>query len=94
MNIAECLEGLAGIAAAQAQDPEGARRAARLFGAAEALRETAGASRSPFLLTHSERAATRVAIMLGEEAPAAWAEGRAMSLEQATAYALKNHTHE
>ena len=75
---------LAILAARQAR-PE---RALRLFGAAEALSETAG--RLPVAGWRAERdrqlAAARQA--LAEEAgAAAWAAGRAMTLEQAVAYA-------
>jgi hypothetical protein len=66
-------------------------RAARLHGAAEALRETIGVPLSP-----SERALDEVTMLtavraaLGEETfTAAWAEGRAMSMERAIAYALE-----
>jgi len=68
-------------------------RAARLFGAAQALREAMGASLSPSEHTDDERhtAATRAA--LGEEAfAAAWNEGRSLSLEQAIALALQEPT--
>jgi tetratricopeptide (TPR) repeat protein len=84
-GVVEDLEGLAAVAVTQAQ-PE---RAARLFGAAEGLREAAGAP-----LPHAERAehnrsVAAVRTVLGEEAfAAAWAEGRAMTLNQAVAYAL------
>ena len=67
-----------------------ADHAARLQGAAEALRETIGVPLSP-----SERALyemttlTPVRAAQGEHGIAsAWAEGRAMTLEQAVAYAL------
>jgi hypothetical protein len=79
-----CLEGMAQLAWAQG-DP---RRAARIFGAAEALRE---AHRFP--LPSVDRVdyecVPAIAAALGDEAfAAAWAEGRAMTLEQACAYAL------
>ena len=65
-------------------------RAARLFGAAEALRETLGA---PRLAIYARAPPARVASLrsqLDEPAcAAAWAEGRAMTLEQALAYALE-----
>jgi hypothetical protein len=83
--IPSVLEHLAAAAAEQAQR----ERAARLWGAAEALREAIGA-----LLPTSERPEydRRVAVArstLGEEAFAtAWAEGAAMSLERAVEFAL------
>jgi len=85
LNASESLEGMACISAAEIAS----ERAARLFGAAEALREAVGlehlpeedAWRKPYL------AAARV--RLGEASWAgAWAEGRAMSMEQAIEYDL------
>jgi non-specific serine/threonine protein kinase len=66
-------------------------RAARLWGAAEALREQLGMSLSPFDLDQSgyEQDLAAVISALSEAAfEAAWAEGRAMSHEQAIEYAL------
>lgn len=83
-GIAMCLAGLAGIAGVEGQ-PE---RAARLFGAAQALYERIGA------VDRSDRARydpniSGVRAQLSEEVlAAAWAEGRSMTLEQAIAYAL------
>jgi predicted ATPase/DNA-binding CsgD family transcriptional regulator len=77
----ECLEGLA--CAAEARDET--ERSARLFGAAEALRETLGvpqppaerALREPYLTSAGARR---------DEAP--WQEGRRMVFEEAVEYAL------
>jgi predicted ATPase/DNA-binding SARP family transcriptional activator len=76
------LAGLAGVAAAQGQR----ERAARLFGAAAAGREPIGNDLPP---DFEERvAALRPA--MGEDAfAAAWAEGAAMTLQQAVEYALE-----
>jgi DNA-binding SARP family transcriptional activator len=66
-------------------------RAARLWGAAGALREQMGMSLSQFDLAHSgyERDLATVTSALDEASlDAAWAEGRAMSPEQVFAYAL------
>ena len=66
-------------------------RAARLWGAAEALRERMGMSLSHFDLAHSgyEQDLAAVISALSEASfDAAWAEGRAMSPEQAIEYAL------
>ncbi len=66
-------------------------RAARLWGAAEALREQLGMSISHFDLVHSgyERDLPSVRAALSEASfEAAWAEGRAFSPEQAAEYAL------
>jgi predicted ATPase/DNA-binding CsgD family transcriptional regulator/Tfp pilus assembly protein PilF len=89
MIASESMEGLACSSAAQGKG----ERAARLFGATEALHETLReavafehtpeevAWREPYLATTRSR--------LDEAAwQAAWAEGRAMSMEQAIEYAL------
>jgi predicted ATPase/class 3 adenylate cyclase len=84
--IAIDLEGLAHLARQQSDWD----RAARLWGAAESLREAVG---TPLLSEEREeyerdQAAVREA--LGEEAfAAAWVEGGAMTMEQAIAYALQ-----
>jgi len=84
---ADGLEGLAGVAVAQGQ----LERAARLFGAAEALREALGWRRWVFFQESYDRAVATTHARLGEKAwAAAWLEGRAMSLEQAAAYALED----
>jgi tetratricopeptide (TPR) repeat protein len=87
-GCAECHEELARVASVQGQ-PE---LAARIYGAAEALREALG---TPLLRSaHApyERAVTAVRAALEAGACAArWAEGRAMTLEQAISYALERH---
>jgi tetratricopeptide (TPR) repeat protein len=71
------------------------RRAARLFGAVEAERETLGAATLPIYQAHYQRgvAAAR-ALLDGAPFAAAWVAGRAMSLEQAIAEALGAWHHE
>jgi non-specific serine/threonine protein kinase len=67
-------------------------RAARLWGAAEALREQLGISLSPYDLVASgyERDLAAVRSTLDESTfETAWAEGRALSFEQAIEYALE-----
>jgi hypothetical protein len=87
-RIAGCLEGLALVAATRAE----LRYAAQLLGAASAVRGAIGLRQEPILpslrsVYDHEVAAVRSG--LGESAfSAAWAEGRAMTLEQAVAYAL------
>jgi predicted ATPase/class 3 adenylate cyclase len=86
---AESIEGLACVAAAGGE----AERAARLFGAAEALRNAAGyqqaprdrSLREPYLAVARSRA--------GETAWAeAWKDGRSMSFDSANSYALEKGT--
>jgi len=83
---AEALEGLACSASARGET----KRVARLFGAAEALREAVGyrqeprehAMREPYLVAARPR--------LSEARwDAAWAEGRRLGFEEAIAYALE-----
>jgi predicted ATPase/Tfp pilus assembly protein PilF len=84
-GTAYSLEGLAAVAGTQGQ-PE---RAARLFGAAEALREAIGAPLPPSDRTEHDRHVATARAALDEAAfAAAWAEGRALPLEQAIALAL------
>jgi predicted ATPase/transcriptional regulator with XRE-family HTH domain len=87
-GCAECLEELAQVASAQGK-PEWA---ACIYGAAEALREALGA---PLLLSARapyDRAVAAVRAALDAGAFAGrWAEGRAMTLEQAIGYALDRH---
>jgi hypothetical protein len=87
-GIAESLEGLAGVAVGMEQR----ERAARLYGAAAALRIAIGAPVPP--RDHEEQA-RRIAIVragLGEGASAAaWARGEAMTLKQAVSYALETN---
>ena len=88
------VEGLACLAArvgsAWGAPEVGAQRAARLFGAAEALRETGAELFSPpEHRVHARNVAIARPHMDAEAWQAAWAEGRAMPLEQAIAYALQ-----
>ena len=87
VGIAYGLEGLAGVAAGQGE----VARAARLWGAAEALRRVLGAPLPP---TEGAKFAPMVVAAQAQVDPvtwaAAWAEGRAMPLEQAVAYALED----
>jgi tetratricopeptide (TPR) repeat protein len=81
--IAYALEGFAGLASVE--EPE---RAARLLAAVEALRESIGASALSFGQEEQNEDKETVRAALSAEAfAAAWAEGRAMSLERAVAYA-------
>lgn len=84
--IAMSLENLAGVAGAQGQPA----RSARLLGAAEALRRAAGCPIVGADRFDYERfiAAARAGLD-GESFAAAWAQGRAMTMEQAIVYALE-----
>jgi tetratricopeptide (TPR) repeat protein len=85
-GIAECLAGLAGIAGAQGR----AEWAARLFGAAEARLEAISARLESVDRAEYERYVNIVRAELDNATfEAAWAEGRAMTLEQAVAYTLE-----
>lgn len=89
LQMAEALEGFAFLASAQDEW----ERAVRLWSAGAVLRETARAPIPPNEREKYDRemAVTRAA--LGEEAfAAAWAEGSAMTIEQAVAYAMEENT--
>jgi tetratricopeptide (TPR) repeat protein len=84
-GVAVALDGLAAVAGAR-NDPH---RAARLWGAAESIREAAKTALWPTIRPDHERhLATARAALPPEAFAAAWAEGRAMTQEQAVAYAL------
>jgi non-specific serine/threonine protein kinase len=87
-NVPACLVGLAGVAAAQGD----AARAARLCGAATAVLEARYGRERPADVTDEvdfERIVAGVRATLdAPEVAAAWAAGRAMSLEQAVEDAL------
>lgn len=84
-KIPECLEVLAGVAGARGQ-PE---RAARLFGAAEALREVNGAPMNTAdRAIYSRSVATARAGLSATALTAAWSAGRALTVDQAIEEAL------
>src|SRR5262249_39680077 len=88
--IAESLAALAGPQIGVDASPAAMARAARLLGAAEALREAIGFDWGAADRPVHERTAAAVRSQLDEAAfAAAWAEGRAMSSEEAIAYALE-----
>jgi tetratricopeptide (TPR) repeat protein len=83
--LAWCLAGLAGTAMLN-EEPE---RAARLWGAAEALRQSIGSRPAPAARATRERLMAAALEQLGETAfAAAWAKGQAMKSEQAIELAL------
>jgi predicted ATPase/class 3 adenylate cyclase/DNA-binding CsgD family transcriptional regulator/predicted Ser/Thr protein kinase len=86
MKIAYHLLGLAKVAAAEGQS----RRAARLFGTAETLFDLRDMHLNSIERAAYEQAVAAAHAQLGEQAfAAAWAEGRAMSPEQAQALATQ-----
>jgi hypothetical protein len=86
LALAQSLEDLAVLAGRQGE----AERAIRLLGAAEAFCETLDVRPPVANASDYERAVAEGRAALGEAALAArWAEGRALSLEQAIEYALR-----
>lgn len=91
LGIAEAFELLASVAAERQHAPGNAQRAARLFGAAELLREEIGSPTEVPDAAEYDRRITRARDLVGEPVfAAAWAEGRTMTLEQAVEYALES----
>jgi hypothetical protein len=84
-EISECLAGLAGAVVSEGE----LQRAGRLVGAADALRATMSAPRPPVLSAEyaGDLVAGRTRLTVGAW-ETAWAAGRAMTLDQAIAYAL------
>ena len=90
--VAYALGGLAQLALAGGA-PAAAERGVRLLAAAEALSPASGAFPGPFRLGTDERAALLAAARVRLDGPAferLRAEGQAMTLEQAVAYALED----
>ncbi len=86
-NVAACFKGLGGVATAQGA----AVRAAQLWGAAESLLATGEAAVYAYTVDHAlyEQMVTTARAQLGEARfQAAWTEGKALSLNEATAVAL------
>jgi predicted ATPase/class 3 adenylate cyclase len=85
-QLASALWGFGGAAGTSGR-PE---RGARLLGAAEALREVIGSVLEPEDQIEYDRDVSIIRDQMSQEACAkAWAEGRAMSMEQAIEYALE-----
>jgi tetratricopeptide (TPR) repeat protein len=84
-DIPRGLEQLAAVAEAEGQS----LKAARILGAISALREAGDFAAPPAERAEHDQRAAALRAALGEAAfAAAWAEGRAMSLQQAIEYAL------
>ena len=83
--VANQLESFAFLALARGQDV----RAARLFGAAEALREVAGAEMTSMERIEYDAEISRLRVMMDESAfGSAWAAGRLLTADEAVALAL------
>jgi tetratricopeptide (TPR) repeat protein len=92
-QIVQTLEVFASLATEQGRQLEDSQphllRAARIFGAAEVLRETFRAPKQSFNRNFYERSVVTLRAQLdGATLAVAWAEGRAMTLDQVVAYAL------
>jgi hypothetical protein len=80
------LEGFACVAGAKGE----VERAARLWGAAQALHETKGILRDPDFLAEADARTSAVRSGMGEEAwEAALRKGRAMTLDEAVSFAME-----
>jgi predicted ATPase len=85
-GVALCLLGLAEVACDQDQ----AERAITLLGAAQSLLDATGVRKSPSDQARYERTLAAARAQVGEAAfHAAWADGRAMTFEQAVEYATQ-----
>jgi len=68
-----------------------AQRAARLWGAAQALHETKGIPRDIDFLAEADARISAVRLAMGEEAwEKAWRKGRGMTLDEAVSYAMEH----
>jgi predicted ATPase/class 3 adenylate cyclase/DNA-binding CsgD family transcriptional regulator len=86
LGISDALECLAALAG----DAGGHREAARLFGAAHAIRQRFGEVRFKVVDASYEASVATVRDALGEkDFDSAWAEGAALSIEEAIAYAQR-----
>jgi DNA-binding CsgD family transcriptional regulator len=84
-DILECLAGLAG-------DADSHREAARLIGAAHAIRQSMGAVRFKVWDAGYEASVAALRDAMGEkDFDSAWAEGATLSTEEAIAYAQRRH---
>jgi len=84
--VQSVLEGLACLDGTQGE----AQRAARLWGAAQALHETKGIPRDTDFLAEADARISAVRSGMGEEQwEEAWRKGRAMTLDEAVCYALE-----
>ncbi len=82
-GIAECLAGLAGLAAEQGKN----EWAATLLGAAESQLAAIGGAWWPADRVEIERARVKIQSSLEDKFETLWAQGQALSVEEAIAYA-------
>jgi hypothetical protein len=88
LTASESIEGFACAAGAGGA----AERAARLFGAAEGLREAAGNQQATRAHSLREPYLAAARALVSEAAwSAAWEEGRSMEFDEAIVYALEDH---
>jgi predicted ATPase/DNA-binding SARP family transcriptional activator len=88
-GVAAGLEGLAQLIQGEQRHPEGLRRAAQLFGAAQTIRAALGAPLPPNEQPEHEAQIGALREALGETLfTAAWEEGHALSWDRAAALAL------
>ncbi len=84
----DCVQGLAEVACLSPEDVNGARAAARLFGAAERMREVSGFALPPTDVPTHERAVKNSRLALPDaEFDQEWAIGRSMTYEEGVTYA-------
>jgi len=84
--VQRTLEGLACLAGAKGE----AERAARLWGAAQALHEAKGIPRDIDFLAEADARISAVRSAMGEEEwEEPWRKGRAMTLDEAISYTLQ-----
>jgi predicted ATPase/DNA-binding SARP family transcriptional activator/DNA-binding CsgD family transcriptional regulator len=85
-TVQSALEGLACVAVAKGE----AERSARLWGAAQPLHEAKGIPRDTDFLAEADARISAVRLGMGEEEwDEAWRKGRAMTLDEAVTYAMK-----
>ncbi len=90
-GVAYCLEGLAEIVGLYGEGPEHNGKSARLFGAAAASRNILGTPLPPMDRAFYDRSMAAIHLQLEDTLFAtAWAEGQAMTLEEAVKVALAN----
>ncbi|BBY06124.1 helix-turn-helix transcriptional regulator [Mycobacterium noviomagense] len=87
LNVPDILESLAALAGEAGSHPE----AARLFGAAQAIRQRMGSVRFK-IYDFADEATVALRNTMGDnDFEAAWSEGAALSTEEAIAYAQRRH---